>query len=416
MAPPPSSISPSLKFTDEIERKVEVEVEAEPLLKYSPKQVISEKQINIHTSAEVETESTDSKSTTFSSTYTQPETMLTSVSESEDNFPVSASATAAAERLLAKESSYGSFTGYLDSSPSDNYLKGQHENENEGLRYRNQCLSMVSIAQGGLKRIRRDARTSHVTLMDVVEMFGVAICEITQYNDQEIARKGWESNSDSLVGVFNSKQPSVSVPSYLWNIVLSLNRHADPSFFATDGSALSLSDSKSSLDSTNNNNNNNRSNNNNENGEPRPSTPESLEQSEDDSAMGRGLRCLLLALVYIDRIGVKHPERFLVTSKSIHKLLLTAIYVAAKFTDDSLPHPHRFFAKIGGVTHRKLKALENAFCKLIDFDFHVTDVEFQALCMEQLRWAVRGARTRNSIRKANKSARLRNLALKKNTS
>mmetsp|Transcript_2269 Transcript_2269/g.2571 ORF Transcript_2269/g.2571 Transcript_2269/m.2571 type:complete len:413 (-) Transcript_2269:902-2140(-) len=271
---------------------------------------------------------------------------------------------------------------FLD-SPSCPISSGKTEGAE--LRYRNQCVSMVSIAQGGLKRIRRDARTAHVTLMDVIEMFGVAITEIAQYNDMEIARKGWGCESPERI--FDAKNKSISVPSYLWNIVLSLNRHADPSFFATDGSALSLSDSKTSLDSGSKS-------------KDSQNTPDSLSQSEDDSAMGRGLRCLLLALVYIDRIGVKHPNRFRLTTSSVHKIMLTAIYVAAKFTDDSLPCPHRFFAHVGGVSTRKLKKLESVFCQLIDFDFHVTDVEFQALCMEQLRWAVRGARNRNEMKKA----------------
>ena len=54
------------------------------------------------------------------------------------------------------------------------------------------------------------------------------------------------------------------------------------------------------------------------------------------------------------------------------------MYMATKFTDDTLSRAHWTFANLGGVSCKELKQLEVAFCSLVDFRFYVTEAEFQA--------------------------------------
>ena len=59
--------------------------------------------------------------------------------------------------------------------------------------------------------------------------------------------------------------------------------------------------------------------------------------------------------------------------------MLTAIYLAVKFSDDSLPQPHRWFARIGGMSTSRLSKLEAAFCTLVGFEFYVSETEVSSL-------------------------------------
>lgn len=317
----------------------------------------------------------------------------------------------------------------------------------------------ISIAQGGLQRIRREAQSAKVSLKDIVLMFGTSIENMSKNGDRETQRSHLSEKSIFKGTVI----PKISTGAYLWRIIRALNAHSEPALFASDGSDLAhlcslnslgsneclASVSKSSQtqndrtadvlekhtstieeekkDSDNfatsgsnadtttcdssmgsnkqrentdtkkenlhilepaSNNNNNNSNNNHDIAAENPSK---LLFEGENSAMGRGLRCLLLAFVYIDRACTRCPS-FVITSFSVHRILLTAIYMASKYSDDTLSRAHWTFANLGGVSCRELKMLEREFCKLVDFRFYVTEAEFQAHCMEQLRCAVRSVR------------------------
>jgi len=209
----------------------------------------------------------------------------------------------------------------------------------------------VSIAQGGLQRIRREAQSAQISLRHIVEMFGNSISLMAIANDQEM-----KIPSPNIKAFHGSSVPKISLNDYLWRVVRALNAHSDPCLFASDGSELSCLS----------------------------------EDIGENSAMGRGLRCLLLSFIYIDRACME--DTFRVTSLSAHRILLTAIYLATKFTDDMLPRAHWTFAKLGGITCKELKRLEGDFCRIVDFRLYVTEAEFQAHCMEQLRCAVRSMR------------------------
>ncbi len=72
------------------------------------------------------------------------------------------------------------------------------------------------------------------------------------------------------------------------------------------------------------------------------------------------------SVIYIDKVITQHPK--LLTSKSVHRLLLASIVVAAKFTDD-FHLTNKNFARVGGVQIKEMNSLEINFCKLMSFSF-----------------------------------------------
>ena len=83
---------------------------------------------------------------------------------------------------------------------------------------------------------------------------------------------------------------------------------------------------------------------------------------------------LIISLIYIDRICKN--KRIILTKYNIHRILFSAIYTAMKFNEDIL-YKISFYAKIGGISIKELINLENAFTKLIDFKFFVSEEIFQ---------------------------------------
>eukprot|EP00920_Eleutheroschizon_duboscqi_P028605 GHVT01069684.1.p1 GENE.GHVT01069684.1~~GHVT01069684.1.p1 ORF type:complete len:954 (-),score=185.22 GHVT01069684.1:329-3190(-) len=84
--------------------------------------------------------------------------------------------------------------------------------------------------------------------------------------------------------------------------------------------------------------------------------------------------CFVLALVYIDRIMKLH-ERFTVSILNIHRLLITAVTLAAKFFDDTY-YSNRHYARVGGVRTKEINALEAHFLSLIQFQLYVSAEEY----------------------------------------
>ena len=285
----------------------------------------------------------------------------------------------------------------------------------------------VSIAQGGLQRIRREAQTAQVSLKDIVDMFGSSIANMAAEGDEEVRRRGWGCHQP-IRAFDGSVVPKISVSDYLWRIVRALNAHSDPALFASDGSDLSRITAAMSFDHLDNQADGTcsaapatgpaaesaaaaddaaavapgddllvpaaqrASTSTSASASASTSTSTSQPLEGENSAMGRGLRCLLLAFVYIDRVCTRCPQAFRITRLSVHRVILSAIYLATKFTDDTLPKAHWTFAKLGGVSCRELMMLEETFCRLIDFRFYLTESEYQVHAMEMLRNAVRSVR------------------------
>ncbi|ORX97487.1 cyclin-domain-containing protein [Basidiobolus meristosporus CBS 931.73] len=75
--------------------------------------------------------------------------------------------------------------------------------------------------------------------------------------------------------------------------------------------------------------------------------------------------CLLMLLVYIDRVSELH-QNFVISSLTVHRFLITAITVASKATCDSYCTNHHY-AKVGGISVQEINALELEFLFFIDW-------------------------------------------------
>lgn len=76
--------------------------------------------------------------------------------------------------------------------------------------------------------------------------------------------------------------------------------------------------------------------------------------------------CLLVLLIYIDRICELHPE-FTISSLTVHRFLITAVTVSSKALCDSYC-TNTHYAKVGGISTHELNALELELLKLIDWN------------------------------------------------
>eukprot|EP00899_Mesostigma_viride_P002226 jgi/Mesvir1/12003/Mv00307-RA.1 len=82
----------------------------------------------------------------------------------------------------------------------------------------------------------------------------------------------------------------------------------------------------------------------------------------------------VVAYVYIVRLCTMYPD-FAITSTNVHRLLITAIMIAAKFLDD-IYFNNSYYAKVGGISCAELNLLERNFLRCVDFDLNVTEQEF----------------------------------------
>lgn len=83
----------------------------------------------------------------------------------------------------------------------------------------------------------------------------------------------------------------------------------------------------------------------------------------------------ILALIYIDRLIQRNPS-FLITSLNAHRLFITAIVAAAKFSSDFF-FKNSFYAKVGGISTPELNELELEFLFRTHFDLFVDQDTFK---------------------------------------
>lgn len=208
-----------------------------------------------------------------------------------------------------------------------------------------------------LRIIRHFAKTNKVTLKEAVESIGMSIMKVAKDNDKLPCAP---STFDAV------RPPNVDLVWYLWRLVNDLNAAKEPILFKNDGSSVDLL------------------------------KEELLDRQEglkfDDSAMGRGLRCLLFALVYVDRITQK-TLNFRVNSFNVHRVMLGTMYEAHKFSDDA-PFKLSYFALLGGVSMQELKKIEVAVCLGLQFEFYISEWEFHSHSLAQLNLAVKGSHQR----------------------
>ncbi|KAA8494953.1 Cyclin-P3-1 [Porphyridium purpureum] len=97
--------------------------------------------------------------------------------------------------------------------------------------------------------------------------------------------------------------------------------------------------------------------------------------------------CFVLSLIYLNRIQLRvfgpDAERCgitgteLLNDRNVHRLLITAIVIAAKFSDD-IYYQNSFYAKVGGISVGELNALEREMLSLLNFRLYVDLDEYEA--------------------------------------
>ncbi|CAO3578732.1 unnamed protein product [Absidia cylindrospora] len=85
--------------------------------------------------------------------------------------------------------------------------------------------------------------------------------------------------------------------------------------------------------------------------------------------------CLLIILIYIDRVCERHPH-FTISSLTVHRFLITAVTLSSKALSDSYC-TNSHYARIGGISTQELNALELEFLALIDWRLASTGVVLQ---------------------------------------
>jgi hypothetical protein len=76
-----------------------------------------------------------------------------------------------------------------------------------------------------------------------------------------------------------------------------------------------------------------------------------------------------MALIYIDRLIQRN--NFLLTELNMHRVVITAILLAAKFFDDAY-YNNAYYSKVGGVLVSEMNGLEVDFLFRINFSLHVS--------------------------------------------
>jgi len=88
--------------------------------------------------------------------------------------------------------------------------------------------------------------------------------------------------------------------------------------------------------------------------------------AEDDAGpTSTGVRCSLLAIEYLDRSALK------VTPRSVHRLFMTAVLLAVKFTED-FAISNKFWADVGGCKLEDVNRMEVSFCGTLNWNLEVS--------------------------------------------
>jgi hypothetical protein len=87
--------------------------------------------------------------------------------------------------------------------------------------------------------------------------------------------------------------------------------------------------------------------------------------------------CFILALIFIDRlIRGNNGNNFILTELNVHRVVITAVLLAAKSHDDSY-YNNAYYARIGGLVVPELNSLEIEFLFRINFSLRVGPQEFE---------------------------------------
>lgn len=104
--------------------------------------------------------------------------------------------------------------------------------------------------------------------------------------------------------------------------------------------------------------------------------------------------CFVLALIYIDRLIQRN--NFLLTELNVHRVVITAVLLAAKFFDDAY-YNNAYYAKVGGVLVSEMNSLEVEFLFRINFSLHASPELFHKYRAELIAHALGAGLVRQSI-------------------
>jgi Cyclin len=88
---------------------------------------------------------------------------------------------------------------------------------------------------------------------------------------------------------------------------------------------------------------------------------------------------LVCAVMYLLRVSRR--SSVLITSLSVHRLLITSIVIAMKYIEDEC-YTNRYMAKVGGISLAELNRLEVSFLKKLDFCLCIHPENFEQFCTE----------------------------------
>ncbi|KAH9257945.1 hypothetical protein BASA81_003964 [Batrachochytrium salamandrivorans] len=91
---------------------------------------------------------------------------------------------------------------------------------------------------------------------------------------------------------------------------------------------------------------------------------------EGQSPRSTGVSCALVGLIYLGRLNPIN-----LNFRTVHRLFLTAMLCAVKFTED-FRITNRFWAKVGGIDLDEMNRLEIEFLRLIQWNLRVSEHEF----------------------------------------
>lgn len=84
--------------------------------------------------------------------------------------------------------------------------------------------------------------------------------------------------------------------------------------------------------------------------------------------------CFVLALIYVDRLVQRQPQ-FQLSHLNVHRVVLAALTIAAKFLDDRY-YSNDYYGRVGGVRVKELNALEMRMLDLLKWRLIVTPEEY----------------------------------------
>lgn len=86
--------------------------------------------------------------------------------------------------------------------------------------------------------------------------------------------------------------------------------------------------------------------------------------------------CFVLCFIYIERILSSNKEYLSLSSLTVHRILVTALMIAAKYYDD-MYYSNSYYSKVGGLRVSEINTLEWQFLSLLKWECAVSVEEYE---------------------------------------